>query len=114
MPRSANLGWPLRSVAVPLLLSLALHGLLLVTLWLWPTRTRSPTLTIESTRITLDTCVLEPNSPILVAADELPLDLRGVNVQTGLAPQILDAPPPHQTTGETPVPPRFGRRFRSR
>jgi hypothetical protein len=105
MPRSAKLGWTIRGVAIPLMLSLVLHGLLFLALWFWPTRTPSPPLAIESTRIILDTCVLEPRSPTLLPEEELPLELRGLNVQTTLAPQLLDAPPVYTKTGETPVPP---------
>lgn len=104
MPRSAKLGWITHGLVVPLLLSLALHGLLFVALWFWPTRTRSPTLAIESTHFTLDTRVWEPRSPTLLAEEELPPDLRGAIVQTSLAPQLLDAPPPHSRTGGTPAP----------
>jgi hypothetical protein len=118
MPRSAKLGWNLRTIAVPLLLSLVLHGLLLLALWFWPMRTRSPALTIESTRITIDTCVLDTPSSTLLPEGELPADLRGSIVQATLAPQLLDAPPrpstsemsvpPQQKTGETPAPPAGG------
>jgi hypothetical protein len=104
MPRSAKLSRTVHGVAAPLLLSLALHGLLLLALWFWPTQTRSPTLAIDSTRITLDACVLEPCSPTLLPAEELPLELRGLNTQTTLAPQLLDAPPLPAGTGATPVP----------
>ena len=105
MLRTAKLGWTIRGVAIPLFLSLALHGLLFLALWFWPTRTPSPPLAIESTRIILDTCVLEPRSPTLLPEEELPLELRGLNTQNNLAPQLVDAPPVHTRTGETPVPP---------
>ncbi|MHB1424916.1 MAG: vWA domain-containing protein [Gemmataceae bacterium] len=93
MPRTAKPGWTVRAIAAPLLLSLTLHVLLLLALWFWPTRTLSPTLTIASTRITLDTCVLDPRSSTLLPAPELPPDLRGPNVNTTLAPQLQDPLP---------------------
>lgn len=104
MPRFAKLGWTVRGLVVPLLLSLTLHGLLFVALCFWPTRTRSPTLAIESTRFSLDTRVWEPRSPTLLPDEELPSDLRGAIVQTSLAPQLVEASSPHGRTGETPIP----------
>ncbi|MGH7121965.1 MAG: hypothetical protein ACREFP_23725 [Acetobacteraceae bacterium] len=100
MPRSAKLGWTVRGVAVPLVLSLLLHGLLILALWFWPTRTRSPTLALESTRIILDTCVLESHSPTLLPEPELPADLLGTSTNATLAPR-LDEPTPMK---ERPVP----------
>ncbi len=94
MHRWAKPHWVVRTVAVPLLLSLALHSLLVLALWFWPTRTRSPTLTIDSTRITLDTRMLEPRASTLLPAPEMPSDLRGPDVHTSLAPQLLEAPDP--------------------
>jgi hypothetical protein len=105
MPHSANSRWPLRSVALPLLLSLALHGLLFLALWFWPARTRSPLLSIESTRITLDTCVLDSGSPTLLPERELPPDLLGPHVDTALAPR-LEGPPPAPTKNSAPSEPR--------
>jgi hypothetical protein len=93
MPRSAKIGWTVRGVAVSLLLSLLLHGLLFLALWCWPVQRPSPTLTIASTRITVDTCTLDPRSPILLADPELPPDLIGTKVDVALAPR-LEAPTP--------------------
>lgn len=93
MPHSAKPRWTIRTVAVALFVSLALHGLLIVVLWCWPARMRSPALTIESTRITLDACVLDSRSSTLLPERELPADLRGPNIDTTLAPR-LEAPPP--------------------
>jgi hypothetical protein len=100
MPRSAKMGWTVGSVAVALLLSLALHGLLLLALWCWPMQTRSPTLSIESTRITIDTCAVDSPSPTLLPETELPADLLGSNDNAALAPR-LDGPAPPR---EHPVP----------
>jgi hypothetical protein len=100
MPRSAKIGWTAGRVAVSLLLSLALHGLLLLALWCWPVQTPSATLTIESTRITVDTCTLDLRTPTLLAEPELPADLRDTNVDVSLAPR-LDEPTP---TKASPVP----------
>ena len=82
MPRSTKLTWNLRTIAVPLVLSLGLHGLLFLALWFWPTSKSAPTLAIESTRITLDTCVLGSER-------ELPADV----INVAFSPQLLDAPP---------------------
>ncbi|HTU20507.1 MAG TPA: hypothetical protein VMG10_20755 [Gemmataceae bacterium] len=106
MPHSAKLGWSVRGVLAPLLVSVVLHGLLFLALWFWPTRTPSSPLSIQSTRIMLDTCVIEPPSPMLLPGEELPLDLRGLNVQTSLAPTILNTPPLHSRSGNTLVPPQ--------
>lgn len=100
MPHSAKLGWTVGSIAVPLLVSLALHGLLLLALWCWPMQKRSPTLSIESTRITIDTCVLDSPSPTLLPEAELPADLLGPNGNDALAPR-WDGPAP---TRAHPVP----------
>jgi fructose-specific component phosphotransferase system IIB-like protein len=93
MPHSADSGWTIRTAAIPLLVSLALHGLLFLALWLWPARTCSPVLSIESTRITLDTCVLDPGSSTLLPERELPPDLLGQDVNTTLAPRLEETPP---------------------
>jgi len=79
-------------VVVPLLVSLVLHGLLFLLLWFWPVRTSSPTLAIESTRITLDTCVLGPTSSMLLPPPELPPELLGQEVDTALAPRLEGLP----------------------
>ena len=93
MPCSGKLGWTTRAVAAPLLASLVLHGLLILALWFWPTRTPSPTLTITSTRIGVDTCSVDPQASTLLPPPELPPELFGHNVSTTLAPQLLDVPP---------------------
>ena len=93
MPQSAKPRGNLRAITVPLALSLMLHGLLLLVLWCWPARTPSPTLTIQSTRITLDTCVVDSSASTLLPERELPAELLGPNVNTALAPQ-LEMPPP--------------------
>jgi len=85
-----------RSAVVPLFVSLALHGLVFLFLWFWPTRTRSPMLAIESTRITLDTCVLDSGSPILLPERGLPPDMLDQDVNATLAPQLEDIPKPQK------------------
>lgn len=102
MYRSTKLGWTARTVAVPLLLSLALHGLLVTALWFWPARTPPPTLSIESTRITLETCVLDSRASTVGPEREFPADLLGSNVNTTFAPQLQEAPPlPSESTSST-------------
>ncbi len=103
MPYSGKPRWTIRSAGVALLLSLALHGLLLLILWCWPARMRSPTLTIQSTRIILDTCVLDSPSSTLLPARELPAELLGPKVDTTLAPR-LEAPPPTVANRPRPLP----------
>lgn len=93
MHHSSKPRWIIRTVAAPLLLSLALHGLLFLALWLWPTRTRSPTLAIVSTRITLDACVLDSRSSTLLPPAEFPADLLGPDVNTTRAPRLEEPPP---------------------
>ena len=53
MTRPAKLRRTLRAALVPLLLSLAAHGLLLLALWFWPTPSRSTACVVETTRIAL-------------------------------------------------------------
>lgn len=93
MPRSAKSNGTLRAVAVPMAWSLALHGLLFLALWFWPNSQPSPKLTIESTRITLDTCVLEPQSSVLGPERERLADI-------AFTPQLREATP---LTSEPPV-----------
>ena len=104
MPYSAKPRWIIRTLAAPLLLSLALHGLLFLALWLWPTRTRSPTLAIDSTRITLDACVLDSPSSTLLPAPELPSDLLSPDVSTTLAPRLEAPPTPPKRPDPVPHP----------
>lgn len=104
MPYSAKPRWIIRTLAAPLILSLALHGLLFLALWMWPTRTRSPTLAIDSTRITLDACVLDSRSATLLPAPELPADLLGPEVRTTLAPRLEAPPTPQKPPVPVPVP----------
>ena len=85
MPRSAKSNGPLRAVAVPLTWSLALHGLLFLALWLWPNSQPAPKLTIDSTRITFDTCVLDPQSSVIGPE-------RGLAADIAFAPQLSEAP----------------------
>lgn len=108
MPRSAKLGWTVGGVAVSLLLSLLLHALLFLALWYWPVQTPSPTLSIESTRITIDTCTLDPRTPTLLAESVLPADLRGTNVDVSLAPR-LEEPTPRKAASPVSRPVADGR-----
>lgn len=103
MPHSGKIRWTPRSLAVPLLLSLAAHGLLLAALWFWPVRKDRPMLSIQSTRITLDTCVLDSPSSTLLAERALPPDLTGPVVDTALAPQVVGAPPPPSPKRPDPI-----------
>jgi VWA domain-containing protein len=93
MPNCVRPPWIIRNVAAPLLVSLALHGLLFSALWFWPARTHSPPLTINSTRITLDGCVLDSPASTLLPAAEFPTDLLGKEVNITQAPR-LEGPPP--------------------
>src|ERR1700740_2286756 len=104
MPNSAKPPWIIRTVAAPLLLSLALHGLLFSVLWFWPARTHSPTLTIASTRITLDACVVDSHSSTLLPPPELPAELLGSDVNTPLAPRLEGLPTPRKRPDPTPIP----------
>ena len=99
MPNCVKPPWILRTVAAPLLVSLALHGLLFSALWFWPVRTKSPRLTIESTRITLDACILDSRSSTLLPSPEFPADLRGKDVNITQAPRLEGLPttPKHPT-----------------
>jgi hypothetical protein len=89
MSGSANLRRTLRGLAVPLGLSLMLHGLLLLALWCFPSRLHGPTLSIESTRISLDTCRLDLGA----SPDRPEHKTRAGDVTTDLHPQLLDSPP---------------------
>jgi hypothetical protein len=105
MARPANLRRTLRAAFVPLLLSLALHGLLVLALWFWPTTPRSSACVVESTRISLDACMLDPGSPVLLPAVDLPADLRGPDVGVTMAPRLVEAPsaPPETSASEGPT-----------
>jgi hypothetical protein len=104
MPRSGKFRWTSRNIAVPLLLSVVVHGLLFSALWFWPHRSQSPTLTIQSTRITLDTCILESPSSMLLSERELPTDLIGPAVDTALAPRLEEPSPPPTQKRASPIP----------
>jgi hypothetical protein len=93
MSHSAKPRWIIRTVAAPMLLSLALHGLLFLALWHWPTRTRGPALTIESTCVTLESCVLDSPSATLLPSPELPPELLGQEIDTSLAPRLEEVTP---------------------
>ncbi len=97
MPYSVKPPWIVRTVAAPLLVSLALHGLLFSALWFWPVRTKGPTLTIDSTRITLDACAIDSHSSTLLPSPEFPADLHGKDVNITQAPRLegLPAKPEH-------------------
>ena len=105
MPHSAKPRWTIRTITVALFVSLALHGMLFMVLWCWPARMHSPPLTIQSTRITVDTCVLDSPSSTLLPGRDLPADLRGPNVDTTLAPR-LETPPPNVANRQRPLPDR--------
>ena len=104
MPNSVKPRWIIRTVAAPLLVSLFLHGLLFLALWYWPARTHSPALSIESTRITLDSCVLDSHSSTLLPAGELPSELLGPDVNATLAPRLEAPPTPRKHPVPIPVP----------
>ena len=100
MARSAKRRWSAGTWSVPFLLSLAVHGMLFGVLWLWPTRSPGPALSIESTRISLDTCLLDAGSTAAQRERELPEYLRGPNIGTEMQPLLLEAP---VTTPEGPA-----------
>jgi hypothetical protein len=93
MARPANLRRTMCAVSVPLLLSLLVHGLLLLALWMWPTPSRSAASVVSSTRISLETCVLNIGSPSLQPGRPLPPDLGGPDVHTTMESRLLDPPP---------------------
>jgi len=82
-----------RGLALPLLLSLLLHGLLLLVMWFCPTQSPSPALSIESTSIAVEACSLDPGPAANPREHDLHPDLRGPNVSTDFTPQLRDAPP---------------------
>jgi hypothetical protein len=92
MARSGKRRWSAGTLAVPLLLSLAIHGVLLGVLWLWPARSPGPALSIESARISLDTCLLDGGPAAAQREKELPDYLRGPNIGTEIQPHLLEAP----------------------
>ncbi len=98
MARSAKLHRTLRGLAVPLFLSLAVHGVLLLALWCWPVHPRGPALSIECTRISLDTCLLDRDPSTNPPRHRPPAG----SVSTDLNPQLIEAPP---VVSEGPVAP---------
>ncbi|HEY7313379.1 MAG TPA: hypothetical protein VH643_28780 [Gemmataceae bacterium] len=107
MRRPVNLRRTVCAASAPLLLSLLVHGLLLLVLWIWPTPSRSAGGVVSSTRISLETCVLDIGSPTLQPARSLPPDLRGPDVGTTMESRLLDPPPavPETTTPTGPTVP---------
>jgi hypothetical protein len=93
MARPANLRRTLWVVSVPLLLSLLVHALLMLALWMWSTPSRSAAGVVSSTRISLETCVLDIGSPSLQQGRPLPPDLGGPDVHTTMDSRLLDPPP---------------------
>src|SRR5579875_280015 len=93
MSYSPKLYWTVRHAAVSVLLSFALHGLLFSALCFWPVRPHGPALTIESTRITLDTCNLDSSPPLLLPERELPAELLNPEGNHSFAPQLVEVPP---------------------
>jgi hypothetical protein len=93
MANSANGRRTVRALTLSLLLSLAAHGLLFLALWLWPTRSRPPALSIESTRIAMETCMLDLESPAREVRGESPPHLRGPEVKVDFSPQLKEATP---------------------
>ena len=104
MTHSVKPRWIIRTVAAPLLLSLTLHGLLLLALWYWPTGRHSPALSIESTRVTLEACILDSPSATLLPSTELPPALLGPDVNTTLAPRLEGEVPTKQHPTSVPTP----------
>lgn len=100
MAQSAKRRWRMGTLAVPFLLSLAVHGMLFGVLWFWPVRSPGPALSIESTRISLDTCVLDAGPAAKQSERELPEYLRGPNIGIEMQPQLLEAP---ATSSEPPA-----------
>jgi hypothetical protein len=92
MAHSVNRGRGVRGLAVPLLVSLAIHALLFLALWLFPTRSRSPALAIESTRIAVETCSLDPESPAKKSGGEPPSRMHAAKVDVSFNPQLQEAP----------------------
>lgn len=93
MPHSRKHRWTARTLAIPFAVSLALHGLLFLALGFWPTPKHTPTLTIESTRITVDTCVFDPSFAALGPERELPADVIPAHVANDFVSQLHEAPP---------------------
>ncbi len=102
MPTSTRRGWTFHAIAVPLLGSLILHGILFAALWLWPSPSGFPTLAIESERMMVDTCVLDTPSAKLGVEREWPEDLVPVDVVVGA--QLKEAPPIPQESSSVPGP----------
>lgn len=93
MVRGPNLRRTLCAASVPLLLSLLVHGLLLLALWAWPTPSHSAGGIVSSTRISLETCVLDIGSPSLKPAPPLPAEPDAPDAGTTMEARLLDAPP---------------------
>ncbi len=82
-----------RSLLLPLLLSLAVHGLLFLALWLWPTHTRPPVLSIENTRLAMETCRFDIESPVRSGKGAQPPRLQGPKGRLDFSPQLKEADP---------------------
>lgn len=92
MAQSAKRRWSAGTLAVPFLLSLGVHGMMFGVLWFWPVRSPGPALSIESTRISLDTCMFDAGPAANQSERELPEYLRGPNIGIEIQPRLLEAP----------------------
>jgi hypothetical protein len=109
MRRCVNLSWMARTLAVPLLLSVLVHGLLVAVLWVWPgQQPPRPALSIASTRVTVDSHAPAPLMANLSPDPIMPVDLAP---QPGQVPIVhpetpISAKPAHATdrsAGQSPV-----------
>jgi hypothetical protein len=79
MPAPANLPQAHKGLAVPFLLSLSVHGLLLSALWFCPSQPAGGGLAIETTRISLETCSIDAGEP-------------SRNHEREFSPRLIEAP----------------------
>jgi hypothetical protein len=106
MPRPANLRRTVRTLAMALLLSLALHGALLMALWFCPMHLRSAP-AIADTRVAVELCVLGPASDANQGTSPPPTDALGSRgkVETSFNPIVTENPtfPPEPAHSTGPV-----------
>lgn len=95
MPQIRKSRWTARTLAVALFFSLALHGLLMLALWFWPTPKDASPLVSDSSRFTVDTFVLDSSSVTLGPEREVSEDTVPV-----FPAQLSEAPPLPQESAE--------------
>jgi hypothetical protein len=113
MPPSAKRSRTARILVLSLLSSLALHGGVFLALWFWPASKADSPLALESTRVVVNACILDPSPAALVPQGEAaPVEVGSVfaaelreaaplseQPSTEMGPTLVQDPPPRPARG---------------